>query len=413
MGTVNRHENCLIARQPILNRDEEVVSYELLFRSIDSRESAAIIDASQASANVILNTLSEFGLEQVIGRHKGFINVEFELLLSDSIEILPKERVVLELLESMQITPDLVKRCQELKDKGFFLALDDHQFDTAYEELYGIVEIIKVDLIQSPVEKLAKMIELFRPYPVRLLAEKVETRESYLQCRDLGFEFFQGYYFAKPLIIEKKRIEGDASILLKLMRLLTEDAELTEIEHSFCKSPGLTYKLLLLVNSVVIGMREKIQTIRHAVAILGRRRIKQWVQLALFAADDSRGMMNPLVEMAAVRASFMEQLAYRHPQLKGNRDAPDQAFMIGILSILETIYDISIDEVVAVLNLSVEVKAALISKEGPFGRILALAELMERSLFGVTPDMIEDLGLTQNDVLTAQVKAYQWFGESF
>jgi EAL and modified HD-GYP domain-containing signal transduction protein len=257
------------------------------------------------------------------------------------------------------------------------------------------------------------MIDLFRPYPVRLLAEKVETRESYLQCRNLGFEYFQGYYFARPLIIEKKRIEGDASILLKLMRLLSEDAELTEIEHSLCKSPGLTYKLLLLVNSVVIGIREKIQTIRHAVAILGRRRIKQWVQLALFAADDSRGMMNPLVEMAAVRASFMEQLVYRHPQLKDNRDAPDQAFMVGILSILETIYDISIDEVVAVLNLSVEVKAALISREGPFGRILALAELMERTLFGVTPDMIEDLGLTQNDVLTAQVKAYQWFGESF
>jgi EAL and modified HD-GYP domain-containing signal transduction protein len=257
------------------------------------------------------------------------------------------------------------------------------------------------------------MMELFRPYPVRLLAEKVETRDDFLKCRDLGFEYFQGYYFARPSIIEKKRIEGDASILLKLMRLLSEDADLTEIEHSFYKSPGLIYKLLLLVNSVVIGMREKIQTIRHAVAILGRRRIKQWVQLALFAADDSSGMMNPLVEMAAVRASFMEQLACRHPQLKGNRDAPDQAFMVGILSLLETIYDISIDEVVAVLNLSMEVKSALISRAGPYGRILALAESMERTLIEVTPDMIEDLGLTQNDILTAQVKAYQWFGESF
>jgi EAL and modified HD-GYP domain-containing signal transduction protein len=413
MGTVNRHENCLIARQPILNRDEEVVSYELLFRSIDSRESATIIDASQASASVILNTLSEFGLEQVLGRHKGYINVEFDLLMSDSIEILPREKVVLELLESIPVTPDLVNRCQELKDKGFSLALDDHQFDAAYENLYGIVEIIKVDLILSPVEKLANMMELFRPYPVRLLAEKVETRDDFLKCRDLGFEYFQGYYFARPSIIEKKRIEGDASILLKLMRLLSEDADLTEIEQSFYKSPGLIYKLLMLVNSVDIGMREKIQTIRHAVAILGRRRIKQWVQLALFAADDSSGMMNPLVEMAAVRASFMEQLACRHPQLKGNRDAPDQAFMVGILSLLETIYDISIDEVVAVLNLSMEVKSALISRAGPYGRILELAESMERTLIEVTPDMIEDLGLTQNDILTAQVKAYQWFGESF
>jgi len=168
-----------------------------------------------------------------------------------------------------------------------------------------------------------------------------------------------------------------------------------------------------LVNSVSIGTRDKIQTIRHAVAILGRRRIKQWVQLALFAANDNRGMKNPLVELAAVRASFMEQLAGKHPLLKGKRDAPDQAFMVGILSLLETIYEISIDEVVAVLNLSFEVKAALISREGPFGRILTLAESMERTLFDVSPDMIKDLGLTQNDVLTAQVKAYRWFGESF
>ncbi|MGD0844452.1 MAG: EAL domain-containing protein [Geobacteraceae bacterium] len=413
METENRLENCLIGRQPILNRNEEVVSYELLFRSIGSREAALFTDVSQASASVILGMLSEFGLEQVLGRNKGFINVELDLLMSDAIEILPRERVVLELLESIPLTADLVKRCRELKEMGFTLALDDHQFDQAYEELYGIVEIIKVDLLQSPADQLAGMMELFRPYSVKLLAEKVETRDEYLQCQRLGFDYFQGYYFARPSVIEKKRIDEAASTLLKLLRLLSEDAELAEIEHSLCKSLGLTYRLLLLVNSVTIGMREKIRTIRHAVVILGRRRMRQWVQLALFAADDSRGMANPLVEMAAVRASFMEQLACRHPLLKGDREAPDQAFMVGILSLLETIYDIPTEEIVAVLNLSVEVKDALVSRAGTLGRLLAFAESMERTFFRVTPEQFEELGLTRKDVLLAQVKAYQWLGESF
>jgi EAL and modified HD-GYP domain-containing signal transduction protein len=136
------------------------------------------------------------------------------------------------------------------------------------------------------------------------------------------------------------------------------------------------------------------------------------VQLALFASDDSRGLMNPLVEMAAVRAGFMQQLACRHPLLRGKSEAPELAFTVGILSLLESIYDISIEEIVETLDLSIEVRDALISREGELGRLLNLAELMEHSFFRVTPEQLEELGLTQDDVLSAQVKAYQWIGES-
>ena len=413
MNTDNLSENCLIGRQPILNRSEEVVSYELLFRSVGARESAEVVDASNATASVIINTLSEFGLEQVLGSHRGFINVDLDLLMSDSIEILPTERIVLELLESLSITPELIERCRALKEKGFALALDDHRFDPAYGELYEIAEIVKVDLMQSPVAQLGEMVEYFRPFPIKLLAEKVETRDEFRQCLDLGFEYFQGYFFARPAVLEKRRVDENASTLLKLMRLLSEDAEMKAIEQAFSKSPGLAYKLLMLVNSVSIGLRDNIGSIGHAVAILGRRRILQWVQLALFASDDSKGIMNPLVELAAVRAGFMEQLARRHPHFRGNREAPDLAFMAGILSLLETIYNISISEVVATLNLSTQVKEALISRTGTLGRLLEFAELMERNFFRIAPEHIEGLGLTQEDVLTAQVKAYQWMGESF
>jgi len=413
MGTTNPFQNCLIGRQPILNRKEEVVSYELLFRSMNARDAAVFSDVSQASASVIIDTLSEFGLERILGSHRGFLNVDLELLMSDAIEILPRERVVLELLETLEVTSSLISRCRELREKGFTLALDDHKFDTAYEELYGIAEIIKIDVLQSTDKELAEMVGHFRHYPLHLLAEKVETRDQFLLCREMGFEYFQGYYFAKPSVIEKRRIDESTTTLLKLMRLMSEDAEINRIEQTFSRNPGLTYKLLLLVNSVAIGVREKIQTIRHAITILGQRRINQWVQLALFASDDSRGMKNPLVEMAAVRAIFMLQLASRHPRLRLNPEAPEVAFTVGILSLLESIYDISMEETIETLNLSLEVREALLTREGELGSILDLAESMERTFFRVTPEQLEGLGLTQEDLLSSQVFAYQWLGESF
>lgn len=367
-------------------------------------------DASYATSNVILNTLTGFGLVDILGCHRGFINVELDLLMSDTIELLPRERIVLELLETIEISPELVERCRYLKEQGFTFAIDDHEYDVAYAELYEIAEIVKIDVMQSPLETLGDIVRELRAYPVKLLAEKVETREEYLKCLDLGFEYFQGYYFAKPTVLEKKRIDETASTLLKLIRLLAEDAEISEIEQTFRRSPGLTYKLLLLVNSVSLGVREKIQSIRHALTILGRQQVQRWVQLSLFASDDSRGLLNPLMEMAAVRASFMEHLACCHPLLKGDPKYAEQAFMVGILSLLGSIYSITADEIVTVLNLSEEVRRALITKEGALGRLLELAELLDLSYCRVTSEQLEGLGVSREDVLSAQVKAFQWLG---
>ena len=402
--------NYLIGRQPILDRNEEVVAYELLFRSVASKDNASVLNASHATARVIVNTLSGFGLEQILGGHRGFINMELDLLMSDSIAILPRERVVLELLETLQVTPGLVERCRFLKHEGFTLALDDHEFDPLYTELYGIVDIVKVDLFQSPVEHLQEMVERFSPYSVKLLAEKVESRDQYLRCRDMGFEYFQGYYFAKPSLMEKKPFDDAGTHLLKLMRLLMNDADISDIEHAFRQSPGLTYKLLLLVNSVSLVMRVRVQNVRHAVSSLGRQQIKRWVQLCLFALGDSSGLENPLVEMAAVRAVFMEHLAGQLSPLRDNPEAADQAFMIGILSLLETIYTISIDEVIASLHLSDEVRDALAERSGVLGELLRLAQLVEgvECDFGEASRCFVDMGLSLEDVLAAQVRAFGW-----
>ncbi|MDK9717893.1 MAG: EAL domain-containing protein [Trichlorobacter sp.] len=398
----------LIGRQPILNRDEQICAYELLFRSAQSLTEANVSDASQATASVILNTLAGFGVKQILGKHLGFINLELDILMSDSLELLPKEMVVLELLETLEVTPALIERCRELKEAGFVLALDDHDYDPIYEELYQIIDIVKVDLMATPVDTLGATIECYRHYQFKLLAEKVESKEEFLKCLDLGFDYFQGYYFAKPAVIEKKKIDEGGAALLKLMRQLMDDAEMEEVEKTFRSSPGLTYKLLLLVNSVSFVGLQKIQTVRHAISMLGRAQIKRWVQLALFATDDSHAMENPLVDMAAVRGGFMEQMATACPRLRGNREAADQAFMTGILSLLESLYDIPMEQIADELNLSEEVQQALVSREGTYGSLLALAEALEQVDFVKASELLGALSIPYNTVMDAQMKAYNW-----
>ena len=398
----------LIGRQPILNRDEQICAYELLFRSAQSLSEANVSDASQATASVILNTLAGFGVKQILGKHLGFINLELDILMSDSLELLPKELVVLELLETLEVTPALVERCRELKEAGFVLALDDHDYDPIYEELYQIIDIVKVDLMATPVDTLGATIECYRNYQFKLLAEKVETKEEFLKCLDLGFDYFQGYYFAKPAVIEKKKIDEGGAALLKLMRQLMDDAEMEEVEKTFRSSPGLTYKLLLLVNSVSFVGLQKIQTVRHAISMLGRAQIKRWVQLALFATDDSHAMENPLVDMAAVRGGFMEQMATACPRLRGNREAADQAFMTGILSLLESLYDIPMGQIAEELNLSEDVQQALVSREGTYGNLLALAEALEQVDFTKASELLGTLSIPYSTVMDAQMKAYNW-----
>lgn len=403
-------DSYLLGRQPILDRGEKIVAYELLFRSAGSL-TANVENSTFATASVIVNTLTGFGVEDILGKHKGFINMELDLLMDDSLSILPKDMVVLELLETLRVTPELVGRCRCLKENGFVLALDDHEYSPDYHELYEIVDIVKIDLMQTPLDKAGEMVMHFRRYPLQLLAEKVETQEEFRRCLDMGFDLFQGYYFAKPSLMEKKRMDESGATLLKLMRLLADDAEILEIEHTFKESPGLTYKLLLLVNSVGTGVLNRIDTVRHAIAILGRQQIKRWVQLALFASNDHRGMESPLVDISAVRAGFMENMAGCHRSLKGRHDSGEKAFMTGILSVLEKVYDISMDEVVKTLCLSREVREALCERKGGLGKLLHVAEMVERMEFRQLAPHLDEMGISFDDVLMSQIKAYTWYNK--
>ncbi|MGV8910362.1 MAG: EAL and HDOD domain-containing protein [Propionicimonas sp.] len=400
----------LIGRQPILDRQERITAYALLFRS-PGEDRANIVHPVTATATVILGTLSGFGVEQILGGQQGFVSVDEYLLFDDALELMPRESVLLTLLQSVRPTEAVVLRCEQLAAEGWKFALDDRGDSSEYEPLYPLVEVLRIDISTSSLETIGRFVERLRRYPMRLLAQKVETRQQFQDCYDLGFDLFQGYYFARPVTMKHSRIDQSAAPLLKLLRLLMDDADIREIEQVFrSSSPGLTYELLTLVNSVSMGLSHRIGTVRQAIAMLGRQQMRRWVQLALFGAGREQGLDNPLLDTAAVRANFMEQLALRHPILGKSREAPDEAFMVGILSMLDTLYEVPIDDLVSQLHLSERVSLALVRRDGPYGGLLSLVEHLERGRVDEALDQIQALQMTREQVLEAQWKAFGWRG---
>ena len=400
-------EKFFLGRQPILDRTQQIVGFELLFRSAESLNCANILDHQAASASVIVNALSEFGFQDVIGRHRGFFNVTREMLMSDALELLPTDRVVIELLETIIADEDVIERCRTLKSLGFTLALDDHVYEPSFHAVYQLVDIVKVDVLETPAEALPGMVRTLRAWPLTLLAEKVETAEQYAFCSGLGFDLFQGYYFARPVVLRQNKIDVGKIAMLQLMKQVMAETELAEIEETFKQNPGLTYNLLRLVNSVAIGLRVRIKTLRHALMVLGLEQLKRWITLALYAGSEGHGMQSPLLEMAAMRGKLMELLVGAHPSCGGKEHA-DRAFMAGVLSLIDVLFEVSMSELVGKLNLVDDVRSALLDRGGALGELLVLAEHLEHADFHGVNAQLDRCGVSLEQLLSAQLETIAW-----
>lgn len=397
-----------LARQPILDRDQDLFAYELLFRSGDTA-TAEVGDDLQATASVIIHAFSEMEVGEVLGDKPGFVNVSADLLLSDMVELLPRDQVVLELLETVAIDEEIVERCRALRAMGFILALDDFvSLDDCYRPLLDIVDVVKIDLMAVDPAHLADLARQLRAWPVRLLAEKVDRPEQTEHCLALGFSLFQGYYFARPMLLSGKRVAPSTLALLSLLGLVLGDAEIAEIEQAFKHDPNLTYNLLRLVNSVGSGVAHKINSLKHAIVVLGRRQLQRWLQLLLFTAHQ-RGTghyPSPLMQLAATRGRLLEILAGHQG---GDPEHQDQAFMVGIMSLLDALLEMPLADIVARLNLAEAVRLALLEREGPLGRLLQLAERLEQGDFAATADLLrQSPGLELEAVTEAQLEAMTW-----
>ena len=400
-------DQLFLGRQPILDREQRLHAYELLFRS-GSRNFAEVTDGVQATATVIANAFSELGIEAALGSHRGFINVDEAFLFSDMLELLPRHAVVLEILETVPPTPAVVERCAALKAAGFTLALDDViQLEPEFADLLALVEIVKVDIQPLSRVQLMQLVMKLKPLGKQLLAEKVDSREQMEQCLKLGFSLFQGYYFAKPTIIAGKKLDHSQLSLMKLMGLLLGDADTAELEAALKPEPGLTVNLLRMTNSVGAGCSETITSLRHAITVLGRRQLQRWLQLLVFASGSQAGSTNPLLMMAATRGRLMELLA---GELRsGDAAFSDQAFMVGIMSLMPALVGQPIADIVAPLGLSAPVRDALCEQAGALGQLLQVAEASEGGDLDLLGDRLAALpGLGPKALNRAQTQALQW-----
>ena len=396
-----------LGRQPILDIRQEIVGYELLFRSTEKNYSE-YESQDQASMSVISSALANFGLNNVLGDKDGFINVTHDVLFSDMVEVLPPRQTVLELLESVELTDVVKERCRQLKGKNYRIALDDHVYSPEHHDLYGFVDIVKIDLLETDPADLPEVVAALRRFPVTLLAERIETMEQFQDCLELGFELFQGYFFARPVVLKRKGLEPSRMAMLRLLGYLQGETDFGKIEEIFRDHPELSYNMLKLVNSVHMGLREKIKSLRHAIMLLGLGKLRRWVQLAIFASADSRGLNNPLLEMAAVRGRMLEYLVMEHYHLPRGSEQVDSAFMIGILSLVDVLFETPVEGIVRELRLNDEIAAALLNREGKLGALLALAETLEQANFGEVRHLTETSGIPVASLLAAQLDAFNW-----
>ena len=399
-------EQFFLGRQPIIGRNRELVAYELLFRS--SHENAAtVVDDFAASSAVIQYTFSDLGMAKALGEKKGFVNVSQALLMSDAVEVLPPERIVLEILETVQITPEVVVRCKQLRDAGYTFALDDVvEMTEAQRELLPFVSVAKLDLIAISEADIARTAASLRPFGVKLLAEKVETQEQYDFCHNLGFDLFQGYFFAKPVVLTGRMVQPSAVILLKLFALTAADSELDALENALKQAPDLTVRLLKLSNLSASPNSPKISSIRSAIKVLGRTRIHRFLQIMLFAQQSgTNAASDPLVQTALSRGCLMEGLA----NARGWSAIKDRAFLVGMLSVVDALFGQPLAEIVSLLNLDENLKNALLRREGQLGTLLRLAEASERADSQNTITMMNNLNLSDLRQLNRmQVESFKW-----
>jgi c-di-GMP-related signal transduction protein len=366
-----------LGRQPILNRQQELVAYELLFRNSSQRNEAIVPDDFLATLDVIQHAFSTLGASSVLGDKLGFINVSADLLMSDVLELLPPQQVVLEILETVEITPEIIERCLALKKKGFKLALDDIiHLDDKQRALLPHLSFAKLEVMNMESAQMSALIKELRPYPLQILAEKVDSPDQHQLCMQLGFDLFQGYYFAKPTILSGKKPQPSQMALLRLLGLINNNADNHDIELSFKHSPDLTINLLKLVNSVGSGTPKKIDSLAAAITVLGRRQLGRWIHLLAYVQQAGKNIgSNPLVQTAAIRGKFMELLALK--QKPRDQNFADQAFMVGMFSLIDVLFNAPLEELIEPLNLNDDVRDALTGHNNALGELLNQALLTE------------------------------------
>ncbi len=362
----------MVGRQPILDQYGVTYAYELLYRGHDEH-AFSNLNEDEATSSVINNTFysAEFGC--ISSGKKSFINFTSQLVRDEVWRVLPKHDVVIELLENIEPTPELIAAAQKIKGQGYTLALDDFEYDPKLEPLIELADIIKVDIRQSGMQTAEKLAKTYLPRGIKLLAEKVETLKEFKDCRDWGYTLFQGFFFARPEVIESEQIpESKVSKLQLMQKVHQPDIDYTDLVDVLKSDPSLTLKLLKYINSVAMGVRHEITNLRQALALIGLNNFKKWASV-LIMASIAEDKPRELMKLSLFRGRFCELLSDKI----GLSDQSSEYFLTGIFSLMDAAFGKPMETLVADLPLSDEIIETLLGNETKIRNVLELSQALE------------------------------------
>lgn len=389
-----------IARQPIYDRDLNVYAYELLFRG-DTTNEAGFVDGDQATSDVIVNTFMEIGLNNIVGDRLAFINLTRAFIVDERPISLPRDRVVLELLEDIDADEEVIQATRRFVEQGYKIALDDFIFHESLRPLVEAASIIKIDVMALEEAEIRAHVEELRHYPLKLLAEKVEHQAMYQLCVELGFDYFQGYFFAQPVVIQGQRLPNNRLSILRLLGRLQDPLLSTgELEELVSQDVTLSFRILRYVNSAALSLPRKIESIHEAVVLVGSQNIKHWALLLAMSSVDNKPV--ELVVMAMIRGKMAELLATAL-----ELPNPESYFTVGLFSALDALMDNSMEEILTQLPLADHIASALLHGEGSHGEVLNCVLAYERGYW----EAVRCKLLPMPDIRNCYLDALKWAGE--
>lgn len=399
----NMEDQAFIGRQPIMDEKQQIIGYELFFRHSADAESAVFEDEFKAYSSVLMNTIGGIDMQWLLGDKLAFINVNEEMLKSEFLELMPPKRTVLEILRSIPQTPDIIERCQNLREQGFKIALDNPQLSAESSALLACADFIKIDIQTLNSAELLKAFNQLHTPSIKMIAEKVETDTQFEDCKKIGFRLFQGFHFARPETFTAKVINASFDSVLNILNVVSQDGEIQDIEAGFKKDTALSFKLLRYINSVGFGLSCEIQSINHALTILGRKQLYRWLTLLMVTAGEN-STPPALMKTSITRGRLTELLGESYFE-KHDRD---NLFIVGVFSLLDAILKMPMETVLEKIQLPEPVSEALLTRSGIYGPFLQLTEACEDADDQRILELAELLQFDAKKVNNCHIAALAW-----
>ncbi|WP_415891099.1 EAL and HDOD domain-containing protein [Neptuniibacter sp. SY11_33] len=359
----SENSQVLMARQPIFDRNQKVVAYELLYRTEDA-QGHALFANSEATSEVLLNAYTSISDSGELKRVPAFINLTRDILVEQKLPEVSKKHIVLEILEDIEPDEEVVEAVRQLHSEGYRIAMDDFVYDPKFDALLELSQIVKVDVYELNDEQIKEQVKQLRRHKVTLLAEKIETHEQLETCVELGFKLFQGHFLSKPKVIKGKKIQGSQVALMQLIQeLQSPKATPEKLEELIIRDPALTYKLLRIVNSAGYSLVRQVESIAEAIVLLGLEQVKKWA--TLIAMSSNQDKPEELSRSLLVRGRMCEEIA--QAQKKSNYGS---YFMAGMMSGLHALLDIERDTMLEQVPLGDDIKNAVSLGQGEIGQVL-------------------------------------------